>query len=201
MVSMMDSKPIGQDSSSWGRAKWNCCQVGQGIGLKIRPYEFESHRFHKKISNMNRVFRTVQGESVDVVSHTLDVLNECPYVEVHIGTDSQNHRRSTVYVTVIAYRYGNRGVHYILHKQKMKKIKDKWTRLWNEADYSIEVAEWLTQKVKVQVQIDLDYNSQEKHFSSKLVPPVVGWATSLGYKTNIKPDNQIATKAADHHCR
>jgi predicted RNase H-related nuclease YkuK (DUF458 family) len=55
--------------------------------------------------------------------------------------------------------------------------------------------------VKVQVEIDLDYNSQEKHFSSKLVPPVVGWATSLGYKTNIKPDNQIATKAADHHCR
>jgi predicted RNase H-related nuclease YkuK (DUF458 family) len=122
---------------------------------------------------MNRVFRTVQGESVDVVSHTLDVLNECPYVEVHIGTDSQNHRRSTVYVTVIAYRYGNRGVHYILHKQKMKKIKDKWTRLWNEADYSIEVAEWLTKKVKVQVEIDLDYNSQEKHFSSKLVQEVL----------------------------
>ena len=84
---------------------------------------------------------------------------------------------------------------------ELKKIKDKWTRLWNEADYSIEVAEWLTQKVKVIVEIDLDYNSQEKHFSSKLVPPVVGWATSLGYKTNIKPDNQIATKAADHHCR
>ena len=158
-------------------------------------------RSTKKINNMNRVFRTVQGESVDVVSHTLDVLNECPYVEVHIGTDSQNHRRSTVYVTVIAYRYGNRGVHYILHKQKMKKIKDKWTRLWNEADYSLEVAEWLTKKVKVQVEIDLDYNSQEKYFSSKLVQPVVGWAMSLGYKTNIKPDNQIATKAADHHCR
>ena len=155
----------------------------------------------KEIRTMNRVFRTVQGESVDVVSHTLDVLKECPYVEIHIGTDSQNHRRSTVYVTVIAYRYGNRGVHYILHKQKMKKIRDKWTRLWNEADYSIEVAEWLTKNVKTQVEIDLDYNSQEKHFSSKLVPPVVGWAMSLGYKTNIKPDNQIATKAADHHCR
>ena len=74
---MMDSKPIGQDSSSWGRANngqvaqlverrpeepsvggskpWgraklrNCCQVGQGIGLKIRQYEFESHRFHKQL--------------------------------------------------------------------------------------------------------------------------------------------------------
>ena len=109
---------------------------------------------------MNRVFRTVNGDAVpDVVNHTLGVLKECPWVEVHIGTDSQNHRRSTVYVTVIAYRYGNRGVHYILHKQKVKKIKDKWTRLWNEADYSIEVAEWLTQKVKVKVEIDLDFNS------------------------------------------
>jgi predicted RNase H-related nuclease YkuK (DUF458 family) len=73
--------------------------------------------------------------------------------------------------------------------------------LWNEAEYSIEVAEWLTQKVKVKVEIDLDYNSDENHFSSKLVQPVVGWAMSLGYKTNIKPDNQIATRAADHHCR
>jgi predicted RNase H-related nuclease YkuK (DUF458 family) len=156
----------------------------------------------KKIEIMNRVFRTVNGETIpDVVKHTLGVLKECPWVEVHIGTDSQNHRRSTIYVTVIAYRYGNRGVHYILHKQKVKKIKDKWTRLWNEADYSIEVAEWLTQKVKVKVEIDFDFNSDEKHFSSKLVQPAVGWAASLGYKTNIKPHNQIATKAADHHCR
>jgi len=156
----------------------------------------------KKIEIMNRVFRTVHGDAIpDVVNHTLDVLKECPWVEVHIGTDSQNHRRSTVYVTVIAYRYGNRGVHYILHKQKAKKIKDKWTRLWNEADYSIEVAEWLTQKVKVKVEIDFDFNSDEKYFSSKLVQPAVGWAMSLGYKTNIKPHNQIATKAADYHCR
>lgn len=49
MVSMMDSNPIGKDSSSLGRAKWNCSQVGQGIGLKIRQYEFESHRFHKQL--------------------------------------------------------------------------------------------------------------------------------------------------------
>jgi predicted RNase H-related nuclease YkuK (DUF458 family) len=151
---------------------------------------------------MNRLFRKVEGDAVsDIVKHTLDILKECPYAEIHVGTDSQNHRRSTVYVTVIAYRYGNRGVHYILHKQKVKKIRDKWTRLWNEADYSIEVAEWLTQKVKVKVEIDFDFNGDEKYFSSKLVQPAVGWATSLGYKTNIKPYNQIATKAADHHCR
>jgi len=129
---------------------------------------------------MNRVFRKVDGNPVsDISKHTLDILNECPYVEIHVGTDSQNHRRSTVYVTAIAYRYGNRGVHYIYHKHKVKKIRDKWTRLWNEADY----------------------NYQEKHFSSKLVGPAVGWINSLGYKANIKPHNQIATRAADFHCR
>ena len=101
---------------------------------------------------MNRVFRMVNGDAIpDVVNHTLGILKECPWVEIHIGTDSQNHRRSTVYVTVIAYRYGNRGVHYILHKQKVKKIKDKWTRLWNEADYSIEVANFLTTKMNVKI--------------------------------------------------
>jgi predicted RNase H-related nuclease YkuK (DUF458 family) len=83
----------------------------------------------------------------------------------------------------------------------MKKIRDKWTRLWKEAEYSINVAEWLTEKVNVNVEIDLDYNSEDKYFSSRLVAPTVGWANSLGFKTNIKPDNQIATKAADHHCR
>jgi uncharacterized protein len=151
---------------------------------------------------MNRVFRKVDGDAVfDIVKHTIDILQEYPHTEIHIGTDSQNHRGSTVYVTAIAFRYGNRGVHYIYHKHKVNKIKNKWTRLWNEAEYSIEVAEWLTQKVKVKVEIDLDYNSDENHFSSKLVQPVVGWAMSLGYKTNIKPDNQIATRAADHHCR
>ncbi len=68
---------------------------------------------------MNRVFRKVTGEPVpDIVKHTIDIVKECPWIEIHIGTDSQNHRRSTVYVTAIAYRYGNRGVHYIYHKHK-----------------------------------------------------------------------------------
>ena len=151
---------------------------------------------------MNRVFKKVDGDTViDIPKHTLDILNECPYIEIHIGTDSQNHRRNTVYVTAIAYRYGNRGVHYIYNKQKIKKIRDKWSRLWNECEYSIEVANWLTSKINVKVEIDLDYNSEEKHFSSRLVGPAVGWVNSLGYKANIKPDNQIATRAADYHCR
>ena len=150
---------------------------------------------------MNRVFKTVQGHPVDIVKHTLDILKDCPYVDIHVGTDSQNHRRHTHYGVVIAYRYGNRGVHYIVHKHREKKIKDRWTRLWKEAEMSIETAELLTAKIKVQIQIDFDFNNDEKYFSNKLVQAASGWATSLGYKANIKGDVLVSAKAADHECR
>ena len=150
---------------------------------------------------MVKVFRTIHGEYVDVVEHTLEVLKECPHADIHIGTDSQNFADISSYSTVIAYRYGTRGVHYIYHKQHFPRIHDMWTRLWKEAELSIDTAEWLTEKVKVKVQIDLDYNKDEHHFSNKLVQAAKGWATSLGYKVNIKPDIQIATRAADHSCR
>jgi len=51
------------------------------------------------------------------------------------------------------------------------------------------------------VELDFDYNDDKKYFSQKLVSAVKGWAESLGYKANIKPHNQIATKAADYQCR
>lgn len=150
---------------------------------------------------MNRVFKTINGDVVDVVQHTMEILRECPYVDIHVGTDSQNHRKHTTYTIVIAYRYGSRGVHYILHKQKYPKIKDKWTRLWGEVERSIETAEWMTSKLSVKLEIDFDFNDDEKHFSNKLVNAATGWAMSLGYKSNIKPSNQIATRAADYHCK
>ena len=48
---------------------------------------------------------------------------------------------------------------------------------------------------------DRDYNSDENHRSHKLISATKGWANSLGYKVNVKPNNQIATRAADHHCK
>ena len=55
--------------------------------------------------------------------------------------------------------------------------------------------------MSVQVEIDMDYNSDENHRSYKLISATKGWANSLGYKVNVKPNNQIATRAADHHCK
>jgi uncharacterized protein len=150
---------------------------------------------------MKKIFKTVDGITVDVIKHTTDIINKYPLVEIHIGTDSQSKKRYTKYGTVIAYRYGTSGVHYIYTTDRVLRIKDMWSKLWKEAEYSIGVANWLKAQINVNIQIDMDYSSDEINESHKLINAAVGWATSLGYKTNIKPDNQIATKAADHICR
>ena len=147
------------------------------------------------------VFKDIRGNRVDPLSHTIQKLESFPHVDIHIGSDSQNLGKKTIYCTVIAYRFGNRGVHYILSKSIQPIIRDMWSRLWKEAELSLEVAEWLTQQINIRVEIDMDYNDDESFKSNKLVAATKGWANSLGYKVNIKPFKQIATKAADHHCK
>ena len=76
-----------------------------------------------------------------------------------------------------------------------------WTRLWKEAELSIDLAEWITEKISIKVQIDMDYNEDKSFKSNRLVNASRGWANSLGYRVNMKPNIQVATRAADHHCR
>jgi predicted RNase H-related nuclease YkuK (DUF458 family) len=147
------------------------------------------------------LFKDINGRAVDPVSRTLEVIKNYPYAEIHIGTDSQNINKQSRYTTVIAYKLGSRGVHYILSKSQLPLMRDMWKRLWKEAELSIDTAEWLTQKVSVKVEIDMDYNGDENFKSYKLISAAKGWANSLGYKVNVKPHNQIATRAADYHCK
>tara|TARA_B100001057_G_scaffold410525_1_gene425667 strand:+ start:632 stop:1081 length:450 start_codon:yes stop_codon:yes gene_type:complete len=148
-----------------------------------------------------RLFKDIKGNNIDPVDHTLSILKDYPHAKIHIGSDSQNVGKKTNYTSVIAYRLGTRGVHYILSKSSCAAINDIWKRLWLEAEYSIKVAEWLTNQVSIQVEIDMDYNSDESFKSNKLISATKGWANSLGYKVNVKPNNQIATRAADYHCK
>lgn len=150
---------------------------------------------------LSNFFIDTKGNKVDPIIHTKKILNKNPFVSIHIGTDSQSRAKKTQFATVIAYRYGNRGVHYILSKVGFPKIKDLWTRLWKEAEMSINVSELITNSLDISVEIDMDYNEDNNFKSNKLVAATKGWANSLGYKVNVKPNVQIATKAADHHCK
>lgn len=145
-------------------------------------------------------FRKVSGKHVNPISHTAEMLKKKKISALHIGTDSQRHQKSIVYVTAIAYRYKNKGVHYIYNKLNHKPIKDDWPRLWLETEYTMEVAKLLRKNFpKIKFEIDMDYNSNPIHMSNKLITAAKGWALSFGYKVNVKPNLQIATRAANYH--
>lgn len=148
-----------------------------------------------------KAFRKVNGFLIDVEKHTREVITKYPHVEIHVGTDSQVIGRRIKYATVIAYKYGTRGVHYVLTTEFIKKA-DFHSRLWKEVDDSMKIALWLRERMpSLNLEVDFDLNGDKKYRSSQLVDAAVGWAKGEGFKCNIKPDRQIATKAADYHCR
>jgi len=145
-------------------------------------------------------FLKIDGQKIDPLDYTLDIIKKYPDVKIHVGTDSHSINDNTRYITAIAYRFNQSGVHYIYSKNNFPKIIDKWERLWKETELSIEIAQILDNK-EINLAIDMDYNSDEKYYSNKLVSVAKGWANSLGFKVNIKPFNQIATSAADYHSK
>lgn len=146
-------------------------------------------------------FRKLDGTYVDIIKHSLDVLNKYPTSEVYIGTDSQNYKRKTIYTTVIAFRYPNRGVHYIYNKVKFPRIRNLFQRLFKETEMSIEVADWFTSQININVVIDLDYNGDGKYKSNQVYNASKGWIKSLGYEYVTKQDISIASNAADYHSK
>lgn len=153
---------------------------------------------------MRKKFRNIQGVHVDEIDYTLDVLKAKPGAKVYIGTDSQKRARRIEYATVIAYRYGHRGAHFIFYKWTVpRKGYGKGDaliqrRLLQEVQATMETAQRL-QDHSIQIhQIDFDLNGDPKWKSHMFVQMAVGWAASLGFRVSIKPDEQIATKAANN---
>jgi predicted RNase H-related nuclease YkuK (DUF458 family) len=58
-------------------------------------------------------------------------------LEVHVGCDSQNYKRHTVYATTVVFDIPGNGAHVIYRKEKVPKINDLWTKLWGETERSV----------------------------------------------------------------
>lgn len=154
---------------------------------------------------MRKLYKLEDGTIVDPIKHTIDILKEHPDAKIYVGTDSQNKRHQTCYVTCICYKYAYRGAHYIYFRENVKKIKERWPRLWGEVERSVEIAVLLEQNSLKVYRIDLDFNKKEIARSSQMVSAAKGYVIGMGFapeQVTVKPeDGQIATKSADHICR
>lgn len=149
-----------------------------------------------------RFFKNEQRQLVNIVEHTVKMFCENPNMRIYIGTDSQDQGHETKYATCICYRWEeNKGAHYLYFKDKEPRIRDTYTRLYNEGLKTLEVYEILKElPIKVEA-LEFDYNNQKKYISNKLISTFKGWCEGLGQKALFKGGEMIATRAADHIVR
>ncbi len=151
---------------------------------------------------MTGTFRTMHShQEVELLSYVQNLTAANKDITIYVGTDSQNYHLNTLYVSTVVLRYKNNGAHVLYHKEKVKKITDRWTRLWDELQRSISLVGYLQNEGGINVtQIDLDYNSDPKYFSHKLLPAAEGYVQSLGYNVKSKPNLLMAAWAANVLC-
>lgn len=151
---------------------------------------------------MDKYFKKEDGERVNVIEHCAEILGKYPNTEILIATDSQNTKKESRYATVIVFRYGFRGAHYIYNKENVPKIRDLFSRLFKECELSLDLAEFISNNSAFKISaIELDFNDFKKTKSTPLISACKGWCESLGYNVILKSGEMIASKAADHICR
>ncbi len=154
------------------------------------------------MESSHRKFTVMGGKLKHDVCEYITAMTGESQVEVHVGCDSQNHKRHTVYVTTVVFRFPNNGAHVIYRRERVPKILDMWTKLWGETERSVELANLILEECNLRVnQIDLDFNSDSQYASHKLVSASSGYITSLGFNSKVKPDLLMAAWAANVLCQ
>jgi predicted RNase H-related nuclease YkuK (DUF458 family) len=94
-----------------------------------------------------------------------------------------------------------KGGHVLYAKQRMPRIRDRWSRLWREVELSVALANELQEKGFPKVKfIDLDLNPDPRFKSNDVVRAAVGLVESMGYEARTKPYSLCASYAADKVC-
>jgi predicted RNase H-related nuclease YkuK (DUF458 family) len=139
----------------------------------------------------------------NVGQYIKESLEKMPLSKVYIGTDSQNHDDWTIYATaIVIHWHGDKGGHVLYTKDKVPRIRDRFTKLWGEVQRSVDVANYLKKECNIPIEyIDLDLNANAKWDSNKVLKPAVGYVESLGYEARFKPGPAYAVRIADVLCR
>ena len=90
----------------------------------------------------------------DVEQYAIDYIkkNAIDHSEilVYVGTDSKQLRKHTLYATAIAFYHVGKGAHIIFSRTTIPKVKDLFTRLYNEVEMTRRTAERLDKALKGQ---------------------------------------------------
>jgi predicted RNase H-related nuclease YkuK (DUF458 family) len=152
---------------------------------------------------MNLQFKSLSTrKDIDLVPYIKDFLSKNENTTIFIGSDSQNRKDKTTYAAVIVLHNSGKGGHVIYAKDILPRIQDRFTRLWNEVEYSIVIAEYLTQNgIQKPNFIDIDLNPDPKYKSNQVLRSALGYVESMGYTPRCKPNAMVASYVADALCK
>jgi len=121
-------------------------------------------------------------------------------IRFRVGCDSLNVKHNTVYITSLVGIYPNHtGAFVFYHKEKIPKIKDIQQRLWREVEIAVAFAKQIRDDLGADIEaIDFDLNIDPQYPSSRLAPSALGFATSEGFVSYVKPDKLYAIWSSDH---
>ena len=152
---------------------------------------------------MERKFQSLtNGQYVDLIPYLKEKLSEADNIKLYIGSDSQNIANNTIYAMVIVLHYGNNGGHVIYSKIKVPRIKDRFVKLWNEVEDSVQLAKYLEENgIQKPEYIDVDFNPDPRYQSNTVLRSALGYVEAMGYKPRCKPYAIAASYVADKICK
>lgn len=123
-----------------------------------------------------------------------------PDRQVFVGTDSQNDRSRTEFVTVVCVHTVGKGGRVFYCHERMPRIKSLRERLMREVWMSVETGITINGVIPEdrELTIHIDVNPNLKYKSSVCVKEAVGLVQSQGFGYVLKPDSSVASHVADH---
>jgi predicted RNase H-related nuclease YkuK (DUF458 family) len=147
---------------------------------------------------LGRAWKTVEGKRV------VAPMEEIPAAvaglkTIYVGTDSQQDRNKTQFVSVVVVLDPGHGGRAFWTKESVPRIKSLRERLLREAWMSVQLALEITPFVDElsQLEVHVDANTDTKFKSSQYVKELTSLVVSQGFSCKLKPEAWAAMHVAD----
>lgn len=148
---------------------------------------------------LGRKWRTVDGRKVgDPASTIAEALRGVRVV--YVGTDSQQDRQRTQFVTVIVIHdpgHGGRAFYTVESVPRIKSLRERLLKeVWLSVQLAMEITSFMEEESKLEVHVDANPNTKFK--SSQYVKELTSLVVSQGFNAVLKPEAWAAGHVADH---
>lgn len=156
--------------------------------------------YERRCCVLEQKWKTIEGKPIDNIVDTVKGLIANGGVEIHIGTDSQQAKKETAFVTILVVLTKGKGGRAFYVQDFTPRIKSLRERLlkevWLSVNLGLELNAMVPETTGLTVHVDANPNLRFR--SSDYVKELTAMVVSQGFKTLLKPDSWAASHAADH---